>query len=300
MKKIIGWVLFGAVGLALATSCFATAGRGLSQSDQDAYRRALDLQPQMDALGFDRFQLADYPVAFYDGNRDYVVTEDGVTSRSPVLSTFAGTALEVDGNFEVLLPTRERMREMLSLLGSAFAGVNPASDEYSEGDHVATIWHEGFHAYQFTRFSGQLEQLQNGNAEALITRDIDSDPWQVQQLGQSLDALKQALTATDHESLLAAVRSFIETESARRNALPDDARTAEEQLWLIEGTAYYVECAARGKTPLDGVNASVGGSYKYYQMGAAMCEVLDALDPNWKRDFDFSRNLSALLQEKAG
>lgn len=106
MKKIIEWVLFLAMGLALAASCYATASRGLSQSDQDAYRRTLALQPQMDALGFDGFRLADHPVALYDGSRDYVVTEDGVSTRSPVLSTFAGTVLEVEATTKCCCPHR--------------------------------------------------------------------------------------------------------------------------------------------------------------------------------------------------
>ncbi|MDE5863557.1 MAG: hypothetical protein K2H34_04335, partial [Lachnospiraceae bacterium] len=100
MKKRLAIVL---IGIILVVSVVLTGNYGLSDSDKKCYESAVELQENIDEIGFKDFKLNDYPVAFCDGKRDYVITPSGnsysIQKRKPVLDTFVATAFEVEGHY---------------------------------------------------------------------------------------------------------------------------------------------------------------------------------------------------------
>lgn len=115
-------IVYVATGVLLAAGSAVTAEHGLSNVNRDIYQSALALDGEMQKLGFDGFMLRDRKVRFYDGKCDYVVETDAnnqmiVTKEKAQLDVFAGTTLEVDGQWQVLLPTYEQFSGLfLSLI----------------------------------------------------------------------------------------------------------------------------------------------------------------------------------------
>ena len=141
------------IGIILAVAVLLTGTYGLSVRNLSIYEEAVLLQEKMDELGFQDFRILDYPIAFFDGNKDYVVTGEGkeykVETRKPVFSTYVGTAYEVEDHYEIILPTMESFEKIFSMLGMAenlqeFQKGNAASfeeSEYEDKEQAATIWH---------------------------------------------------------------------------------------------------------------------------------------------------------------
>lgn len=186
MKKYRGRIVYIVVGVILLTGSVLTKSRGLSDVDKAIYEMALGQQEWVDTLGFEGLRLADYPVAFFDGKKDYVVTakEDGyaIETRKPVINTFAGTAYEVDDHYEVIVPTVDKLSELVGLVDSAGkmqkmtegegslkgaqTEVSTKEETYGEKEQATTIWHETFHAYQFTQAQEQIEAMLGGHTFA--------------------------------------------------------------------------------------------------------------------------------------
>lgn len=159
MKKI----MYLAVGVVLCIATIVTGSYGLSERNIEIYIRALEMVEEMEESTFPGYQLSQFPVAFYDGDHDYVVTGSGegyqIEKRKPVLDAFVGTAFWVDDHYEVLMPTVEKFNKMFDLLNTAQSASGEVMGEnsfdevnYGDEEHIATMYHEGFHAYQMTNY----------------------------------------------------------------------------------------------------------------------------------------------------
>lgn len=157
------------LGAGLLAAWIITGENGPSEKDIEIYEQAAAMQEQVDGLGFLDFRLEDYPVAVYDGRRDYVFYEGKIKKRAPVLETFAGTVYPVEGHFEVVVPTAEQMDKLLSLAGGVEGMVSGSG--YGSKEQTATIWHEAFHAYQLTNYAILGEKV---SAEDL-RQDLEGD-----------------------------------------------------------------------------------------------------------------------------
>lgn len=74
MKKVI----LAIIGIVLAVSVIATGTYDLAKEDIEIYEQAIAVENVESNFGFKGFALTDYPVSFYDGDKDYVVKwEDG-------------------------------------------------------------------------------------------------------------------------------------------------------------------------------------------------------------------------------
>ena len=62
--KVFGKIVYTGVGVLLAGAVLLTGQRGLNKRDYEAYSTGLQLQTCVDDLGFENFNLEDYPVAF--------------------------------------------------------------------------------------------------------------------------------------------------------------------------------------------------------------------------------------------
>lgn len=288
-------------GAALVTGVIATGSYGLSEEDTAIYEGAVALEESAQGIGFEGFALTDYPVAFYDGDRDYVLTWDAegyhVEKRSPAFQAVAATAWPVDGHYEVLAPTVDKMSSVLNL-------INMGSSGYGTEEQIATIWHEAFHCYQMTCFAENVEAIFPSDInEGIIVAEADSRPRAVSLLRQQAQLLEDAAKTDDVDKIRECIVKYKELDEERRQLLPEEVSALEDYYTRVEGSACYVEaCIYRLLAPdrfentyMDPVSEYVDGSAKYYQMGMAQCMILDRLDPGWKDGFDFSESMMQLI-----
>lgn len=319
LKKGIQYVLFFGIGIILFVATLLTKSRGLSEENINIYLEAIELQEQMKQLGFSSFSLQDYKVAFYDGESDYVIGKDeggfSIKKRKPVLDAFVCTAWETDGTYEVLCPVVEKFQNMVELL-SASSMLEAAKEEgelsleetYSKENHVATLWHEGFHCYQMTYFEKEVERLaKNMEKENLILEEVDQNPKVVDLYEKVLSLLEQAVKANNIDTVKDLVLQYKELEEERKSLLSKECQSVENYYTVLEGSARYVEYQAyeallsseeAKKEYVDTISAYGAGSEKYYKIGMAQCMILDKLEPEWGKGYDFSRSFLELIEEK--
>lgn len=322
MKRIV----YIGTGLILLIGTIATGNYGLSKENQDIYKMALEEQEEIDKLGFRNFKLSEYPVSFYDGDYDYVMKVDNgtylVNKRETVLDTFVGTAYPVDDHYEVVIPTIEKFEKLFDVLNLASdveqasegGGISFDKDSYGEREHVATIWHEAFHAYQCTYAMEQEIELLKGHSfaegdldEGMIVEEIDSNKKVKEIYEKQLELLKRAVNLTDVDKLKETILQYKKLEEERKALLSEDVLILEEYYTRMEGTAYYVEGYIYKKLYseeafqsryVEGIDVYTQGSNKYYKIGMAQCMILDYLDDGWKTDYDFSESIMDLIYER--
>lgn len=333
--KRIGYI---AVGIILLVLTVSTGQYGLGRQDKEVYEMACEQQANVDKIGFRDFRLSDYPLAYYDGDYDYVLTRDGdsyqTVKRKSVLDTFAGTAYFVEDHYEIVVPTMKKFRmladvittaEQFSSLSSGEA-VSFEADTYGEKEQVSTIWHEAFHAYQFTCAEDKIQELLSGHSfgendfnEGMIVDEVDSNTEVKKIYEKQLGLLKQAVrlaanhegepAETDIDTLREIIIQYKQLDDRRRELLSDEVLILEEYYERVEGSAYYVEGRvyetlysgeAFDKHYVEGLDIYQNGSGKYYGIGMAQCRILDALSPDWATEYDFSEGFMDLIYARLG
>ncbi|MCM1179642.1 MAG: hypothetical protein NC347_05250 [Clostridium sp.] len=314
MKKRIAVLLLGIV---LTAGVVLTGNYGLSDADKMCYERAVKLQEKINEIGFQEFALADYPVAFCDGKRDYVVTPSEpsyrIEKRKPVLDTFVATAYEVNGHYEVIVPTKEMMSELMDVVGIAVNG--EAQSGYHEEQQIAAIWHEAFHCWQLSRFEENISAFTGGHSfdeegygEELIVKACDGNSEAAALYGEGARLLKEAAEQEDKEEIKTLMSQYKDIWEKRNALLDETVQGLENYYTSVEGSACYVEAMVCREIDgerfeedyMDSIDFYVNGSSKYYHSGMAQCMILDRLDSTWKAGYDFSRPLIHVIYEKLG
>lgn len=316
-------VIYAAIGIFLAVGSIATASYGLSEVNRNIYQEALALDEKIQELGFDGFTLKNTKVRFYDGYNDYVVQVDAeghitIKKEKPKMDVFAGTTVEADGQWQVLLPVYEQFSglfDALEALGSYEQGVQEGSfafskSDYGESSHAATIWHEAFHAWQSENWLEDVEALMEkaelgneGSREDIIVREVDSDKELVELFKKEMQLLMKACQAEELEEKRALVVDVLEIAEKRKEKLSQAAEAMEYFLENYEGSARYVESIAyrelEGEYAWETVYLSEfryeNGSGKYYDMGMMKCMLLDQLADGWQKKFSSKTGLDELL-----
>ena len=317
-------IMYMAAGVLLAAGSAATAERGLSKVNRDIYQEALALDEEMQTLGFDGFSLRGRKVRFYDGSCDYVVETDAdnqmiVTKEKAQLDVFAGTTLEVDGQWQVLLPTYEQFSgffNALGTLGSYQQGMQEGQFDFGQSGyddrmHAATIWHEAFHAWQSENWregmnilSGQV-QNESGNPVDIIVREADSNQELAALFTEEMEQLMRAYDAQNLTEKKEWAAGALETAKKRSAKLSDEAKAMEYYFENYEGSARYVESMAYKALAGDEAWREVylkdfqyeNGSEKYYHMGMLKCVLLDQLTDGWQQGFSDEAGLDELLRD---
>ncbi|MBD5106386.1 MAG: hypothetical protein HDT41_05350 [Lachnospiraceae bacterium] len=328
LKRNIQKAAYLCIGIILAAAVLLTGTYGLSKRNLSIYKEAVSLQAKMDELRFEDFRITDYPVAFFDGNNDYVVSGNGkeyeIVKRKPVFSTYVGTAYEVGDHYEIILPTIERFEEMFSMMDMVGnvqeleQGNVPSLEEsgYEDKEQAATIWHEGFHAYQMTRFENEIVEMMKGHTfsdedfkEEVIVKQVDANEQIVSLYKQELKLLKKAAFAENIDDIKVLIIKYKELEEERRGLLPKEVLLLEEYYERIEGMARYVEGKAYEELYskeafeeryMEAFASYEKGSGKYYGIGMVKCLLLDRLAPGWKQEYDFSESITDCLYGRIG
>lgn len=300
MKKVIAFIL---VGILLVVGVITTGTYGLSEENIKIYKQAVALEDENN-FGFDGFAITDYPVAFYDGDNDYVVIwengEYSVTQRGAVVDCIVATAYPVDEHYEVLTPTVEKMSSLLGLLSMG-------NGSYGEEEHIVTLWHEAFHCYQLTNYLENIENISIVSVdESLIAEYADKNEQAVRLFEQQSELLKKAVITDDIYKIKEYIVEYKKLDEERKTLLSDEVNFLEDYYTRVEGTACYIEaCVYKTLRPdsfdsnyIDNISTYGGGSGKYYKTGMAMCMILDTINPEWKDSYDFSEPLINLIYKE--
>lgn len=310
----IGKIMYGMAGAVLFIATLITGTYGLSFENRDIYKRALSLQKEADALGFKNFSLDDYKVRFFDGDADYVVTKNKIQREKPVFHTFVGTAYEVNGEYQVILPTVENFAKMFDLLGAAETisegSMQFEQNVYGNDAHIATLWHEAFHAYQMTHYSENVTGLLQGkefyeDMEKVIVEGVDSRKDMIQYFEEGAMLLYQAYVEPVYDLKTALIADYLSLEQQRQGVLDGDVLTAEAYYETIEGTACYMESCIisvlKGKKEMEKQYMEQfsysKGAGKYYKTGLLKCYLLNQVSKGWNQSYQFDKSLNELLQQ---
>lgn len=296
MKRII--VIL--IGAALLISAVITGSYGLSEINEDIYRQAAELENSAN-FGFENFRLTDYPVAFYDGDKDYVLTyengEVSVNKRKPVLDVMAATAYPVEEHFEVLVPTVERMESLVGIIGMGKA-------DYKAEEHISTLWHEAFHCYQLSNYRDNIENISDiAVSESIISEYADSNNAAVELFTKQSELLQRAVNTDDIDKLREIIVEYKQLGEEREALLFKEVIALEKYYTTVEGSACYIEARVYkllkpddfAANYIDAISIYSGGSGKYYKTGMSICMILDKIDPEWKENYDFSLSPTELL-----
>lgn len=304
------------IGIILAVSVVLTGNYGLRDIDKRCYESAAKLQGNIDELGFKDFKLTNYPMAFCDGKRDYVITPSGdsysIQKRKPVLDTFVATAYEIEGHYEVIIPTKEMMAGLMDV-GMAVTG--DMESGYSENTQVTTIWHEAFHCWQLSNFENNISGLIEGHSfgeegfgEELVVKYCDDNSEVTALYKEGAGLLKKAAEQEDEKEIRSLILQYKDIQE-KRNALLDEAVLKLEDYYTsVEGSACYVEAMACRYLDekrfedyyMENISIYAKGSSKYYNSGMTQCMILDKLDSTWKTGYDFSKPLVQVIYEELG
>lgn len=316
---------YAAMGILFAACSIVTGEYGLSKTDREIYDTAVSLDSG--DMGFATFSLRDYKVRFYNGKYDYVVVPGDEPEAPPkivkeeaVLDVFAGTTIDVDGEYQVLLPTYEQFSRLFEVLGTAETvsqGMSEGTmafteDSYSRNSQAATIWHEAFHAWQYTNWQEGIDALTERmrlsaeeSREDIIVREVDSDQEMVTTFEQEMKLFMEAYEETVPERKKEKIKQVLELAGQREKHLSDSVNAMEYFLENLEGSAMYVEGMAYRK--LEGEAAFKeyylddfsyeNGSGKYYHLGMLKCLLLDEMLPGWQSRFAADYGLDELLCE---
>ena len=306
--------IYAAAGVLLVIGVAATGTYGLPAVDREIYVTAIDIQDEMQENGFSGFGVDDKKVRFFNGSVDYVVSGAEVTKEEAVFDTFVGTTCEIDGEYQVILPTYDNFSEMFNILGTAQAMADGSTqfsaDNYSTNAHVATLWHEAFHAWQLTNWEEEIvaQGVEAGLTETddmqeIVVNDIDSNEALVVSFSDEMELLAAAYETTDLTEKKALVAEALEIAEARKAQLSEKNAYVEHYFEMMEGTARYVEAEAYRLLEGDeawsqmylGEFVYSNGSGKYYEMGMYKCLLLDQLAPEWKADFGVTDSLDTYL-----
>lgn len=318
-------IMYAATGIILAAGSIATAKHGLSEVNRSIYQDALALDEKMQEFGFENFSLKTMKVRFYDGDCDYVAqteADDHITIKKEkaALDVFAGTTVEADGQWQVLIPTYEQFSglfDALGALGSYEQGMQEGSfafseSDYSESSHAASIWHEAFHAWQAENWTEDVEGLMEkagvddeNTREDIIVNEVDSDKELAELFTEEMQLLMNAFQTEQMEEKKELVKKALETAEKREEKLTPAAKAMEYFLENYEGSARYLESMAYRELEGDSAWQEIylsefryeNGSGKYYDMGMMKCALLDQLAEGWQKKFSGGADLDELLIE---
>lgn len=320
-------IIYAAMGIILAAGSIATAKYGLSEVNRSIYQEALSLDEKMQEFGFEDFSLKTRKVRFYDGDCDYVAQTDAegsmtIKKEKAILDVFAGTTVEADGQWQVLIPAYEQFSglfDALGALGSYEQGMQEGSfafseSDYSESSHAASIWHEAFHAWQAENWTEDVEKLMeqaeagsvntSGNTrEEIIVNEVDSDKELSGLFTEEMQLLMKAYQTEQVEEKKELVEKALEIAERRKEKLTPAAKAMEYFLENYEGSARYVESMAYRELEGDSAWQEIylsefryeNGSGKYYDMGMLKCVLLDQLAEGWQKEFSDGAGLDELL-----
>jgi hypothetical protein len=285
------WLLLGVnavVGAILVGGVVATRPAGLDQVDREAYDLAMDQQEFIDTLGFPNYRLADYPVAFYGGDTEFVVFNGQTTEREPAYDSAVGTATFVDGRMEVFVMNNQDTTALTAGSGEAIEG--------SRYTQATVIWHESFHAWQQVYGGFDLMALVEGWTRDPLD-DIDASAAYQKWFVEDMGLLIRARDAQDEVTRKAVLEDWVaHQDGLAALGLEDWVLGAADMYEFSEGGAKYIETTVARHMMTDTLFDSMKAQYtvtpeflkssnKYYNSGMIKAQLLDLIAPGWQQTY---------------
>jgi len=326
-----------AIGIVLTAFVLALSMAGLPSEDRELYRSAIELDKRAPESIWPGLNINDYPVAVRKGSSEYVIFNNDIKKRRPVLPVAACTAYPVNGEMNVFLPTKSE----LDSIGQIAEGLSSdpqyfflnrfyiESKKLSDAQYISILHHEALHAFQYKYFEKQLSLMEPACEESeieLLLEATDNDPA-ISSLDEKLTTLLYTLVNSQEKQpyedgtmsgTKGSSKDIAKEYLTARKALMDaySAKFGPEKAELIgrytdrtetvEGTARYVEFKTAEaiddkklmRQYLTGLKENVKGREKYYRSGMAICLLLDRYDPGWKQHIFAGPASPATLLEK--
>lgn len=273
MKSTIGRILRMMAAGMLCLPALAQAPRPDPAFDVFAFVRALDeTGPKKLWPGFDP---ASWPVALYDGEKTILLRHP---SPPPEFSPMPGRdgVLVMTGRYPAV--TANSTREIGGVRTAtvlATPGQNPAGTLLACVEEVFHVFwlarHPAFRPDEMARYAYPVK-----------------DPENLRRLLAEDEALARALEAGVDSDAAGWAAAALRIRRERTAGLEPDVRAYETALEMMEGTANYVARRAAMESPgrtaerLRAKRPAEGIRWRFYDSGAALCWLLDRLEPDWK------------------
>ncbi|AZR74530.1 hypothetical protein BBF96_14730 [Anoxybacter fermentans] len=311
MRKRSFILIYCLIGILLfLTYLFISDPTQFNETDLFYHKDAIKLSKELARETWRDFDLTQIPVAYRKGDREYLVINDQVKARKPVLPVLAATAFLVDGQIQAFVPGKTEMDR----IGVLVEGVTNGSVEeifiqrfsFAEEDKVpdslylAVILHEAFHVYQLEQWGFKLlentreltnisEKEEKRIEEQLInlTKDQHISEW----YQKEADLLFRILNAETKEKVLFLLNEFFDIRDTRRSRIKEllgikgyMIAVAYERFYeLMEGTATYFMVTALQKKGeeelmqqfLKRLEHLEKDKNRFYTLGMGICLVLD-------------------------
>lgn len=166
-------------------------------------------------------------------------------------------------------------------LGDVLTATVIADPDRTVRSTAAEVAHEAFHAFQVEEYPDW-----GANPAALFTYPVD----RVETLADrrlETRALQRALASDAPDDIRCWAEAALRIRGDRFADLPAEAADYERSIERFEGTAFYVEHHAAGRTPEDAALPDAGFPpddlrRRAYSTGLAFALLLDRLDPAWR------------------
>jgi len=276
------------LAVALVLSCAGTVVASVGQVPADdvfALLRTIDDVATRQA--WPGFRLTDWPLAVFDGTRTLLLRHPAPPPEFTPLAGHPGVLVATGRHPAVA------SNSTVDLAGARTATVIATPGSNRESILLAYV-EEVFHVFWLRRHA--TFRPNEMARYAYPTKDSRN----LQQVLAEDEALARALEAPDGAQAAAWAATMIALRREREPWLTPDDRAFETGLEMMEGTANAVARTAVGLASsetarrLRAERAADQLRWRYYDSGAAICLILDRLQPDWKTRIDNDTDLTTM------
>ncbi|HOA81321.1 MAG TPA: hypothetical protein PKK61_09720 [Defluviitaleaceae bacterium] len=281
------------IGICLVAGMYFTKIDSIDKDSLNLIERAreMDLEQKL----WPEYKLSKYPIDVNYGSVEFRYDNGEIIRQKPTLEVLAFTAYpEENGSVIKVLP-KSMLRQAINIMGDI-------SNKEIEHYYIASLFHEGFHAFQFENSDVfDIEKSQNISEEFMnILYILDHDEKYQNLWLEEERALVDYYKKNDKEAWLIA---YNKRTKYLKEILGDDYdfyMEMENEKELIEGTAKYIEDKVldilRGaEKEIESLDLYQKGLNKFYERGRLKCLILDK-DKAWKENlFNLDITLTDLL-----
>lgn len=318
-------IIYILIGVILATGVILTSIRGLPAKDKELYEAACSLEDSRTDSIWPGLRISGYPVALRKGNSEYVLFDDDIEKRKPVLPVIACTAYPADNKINVFMPCKSEMDSLGQIVEGFSAGTeNFLIDQFSieskkmtDNQYISLLYHETMHAFQLSRFEKQIMEMADWdetNVEAVIA-EYEADDSIHSLYEKQAGLLYKLVLSVREDPDNGDIKEYIKTRKETIDAFYLKAGKEKGEMIsryiglteLTEGTARYVEAKTAlvlsddelYEQYLSSLQETIPGREKYYRSGMGICMLLDRVGPGWKDELFISGLTPGEILEKA-
>lgn len=282
-KNMKGRIIYFSLIIILILSLILTAPNTIDNNTLKAINKAKIIVKEMDI--WPEYNLDNYPIAVRYGNSEFLLKDDSITKRKPVLEVFAMTAKR-EGDEEVIyLSSRAQIESIINI-------TNVMTESDIEEYYISTIIHEGLHAKQLEEnIDESYNDIDYKKGES-IDKKLEDDNEFIKLYNKELFIIGEILE--DKKDIEDYKKARANRLNYQRKILTKeeykDVIDYQEYQELIEGTAQYAEVKSHMSKEeiIKTLKRDNAGNNFYYISGMGISFLMDSYYPNWKSEYGFS------------